>query len=93
MSSSSHLCQVFSQSRSNYLAFRTRVLLSLLLDLDTYSGVDSLGVFPLFFPLFFGCVSIFPLKMVAGIIAPKLKIFFLGLMRRDRFRSAGGLLI
>ena len=35
VSSSSHLCHVFSRSRSNSLAFRTRELLSLLLDLDT----------------------------------------------------------
>ena len=55
------------------------VLLRLLLDLDTYGGVDPLGVFPLF------------LKMVADIIAPKVSIIFLGLIRRgDRFRSVGG---
>ena len=45
------------QCRCNSLAFRTPVLLRLLLDLDTYGGVDPLGVFPLF------------LKMVADIIA------------------------
>ena len=42
------------------------VLLRLLLDFDTYAGVDPLGVFPLF------------LKMVADIIAPKLIIIFIG---------------
>ena len=63
----------FPQSRWNSLAFRTPVLLRLLLDLDTYGGVDPLGVFPLF------------LKMVADIIAPKSSIIFLGLMRRGSF--------
>ena len=38
----------FPQSRCNSLAFRTPVLLHLLLHLDTYGGVDPLGVFPLF---------------------------------------------
>ena len=38
----------FSQSRCNSLAFRTPILLRLLLDLDTYFGVDPLGVFLLF---------------------------------------------
>ena len=37
----------FPQSRCNSLAFRTPVLLRVLLDLDTYGGVDSLGVFTL----------------------------------------------
>ena len=52
----------FPQSRCNSLAFRTSVLLHLLLDLHTYGGVDPLGVFTLF------------LKKVADIIAPKLRI-------------------
>ena len=43
-----------------FFAFRTSVLLRLLLDIDTYEGVDPLGVFPLF------------LKKVADIIAPTL---------------------
>ena len=38
-------------------------------DLDTYGGVDPLGVFPLF------------LKMIADIIAPKLSIIFCRLIR------------
>ena len=38
----------FSQSRCNYLAFWTSVLLHLLLNLDTYGVVDPLGVFHLF---------------------------------------------
>ena len=54
----------FPQPRCNSLAFRTSVLLRLLLDLDTYGGVDPLGVFPLF------------LKTVADIIAPNLCIIF-----------------
>ena len=41
------------------MAFRIFVLLRLLLDLDTYGGVDPLGVFPLF-----------P-KKVVDVIAPK----------------------
>ena len=47
----------FPQLRCNYVPFWTPVILRLLLDLDTYGGVDHLGVFPLF------------LKMVADIIA------------------------
>ena len=38
----------FPQYRCNSLAFRTSVLLRLLLDLDTHGGVNPLGVFPLF---------------------------------------------
>ena len=53
------LLSCFPQSSCNSFPFLTPVLLHLLLDLDTYSGVDPLGVFPLF------------LKMVADIIAPK----------------------
>ena len=60
----------FPQSMCNSLAFLTPVLLLLLLDLDTYGGVDPLGVFPLF------------RKMVEDIIAPKLSIIFQGLIRR-----------
>ena len=63
----------FPQSRCNSLAFRTPVLMRLLLDLEKYGGVASLGVFPLF------------LKMVANIIAPKLSINFCGLIRRGSF--------
>ena len=46
------------------MTFRTSVFLRLLLDFDTYRGVDSLGVFHLF------------LKKVADIIDPKLSIIF-----------------
>ena len=63
----------FPQSRCISLVFRTPVLLRLLLDLDTYCGVDLFGVFPLF------------LKMVADIIAPKLCIIFPGLIRWGSF--------
>ena len=58
----------FPQSIYNYLVLRTSVLLHMLLDLDTYGGVDPLGVFPLF------------LKKVADIIAPRLSIIFRGLI-------------
>ena len=37
----------FPLSGCNSLAFRTAVLLHLLLDLDTYGGVDPLGVSPI----------------------------------------------
>ena len=59
----------FPQSRCNSLAFGTSVLLRLLLDLDTYGGVDPLGVVPLF------------LKKVEDIIASKLCIIFYMLIR------------
>ena len=38
----------FPQSRCNSSSCGTPVLLRLLLDLDTYRGVDPLGVLPLF---------------------------------------------
>ena len=63
----------FPQSRCNSLACRTHVLLRLILDLVTYSGVDPLGVFPLF------------LKMVVDIIAPKQIIIFHGQIHRGSF--------
>ena len=55
------------------MAFRTSVLLRLLLDLDTYVGVDPLDVFSQF------------IKMVSDIIAPKLSIIFRGLIRWGSF--------
>ena len=55
------------------MAFRTTVILRLLLDLDTCGGVDPLCVFPLF------------LKMGADIIALKVSIIFLGLIRQGSF--------
>ena len=61
------------QSRCNFLVLRTPVLLCQVLDLDTYGGVDPLGVFPLF------------LKIVADIIAPTLSIIFHGLIRQGSF--------
>ena len=45
----------------------------MLLELDTYEGVDPLGVFPLF------------LMMVADIIAPKQSIIFRRLIRLGSF--------
>ena len=70
----------FSQPRCNSLAFRTPVL-RLLLELDTYVGVDHLGVFPLF------------LKMVADIVAPKLIRIFEGSSVLHRTRCVGALLL
>ena len=57
----------------NSFAFRTSALLRLLLDLDTYGGVDPLGVFPLF------------LKKGADFISPKLSIIFRKLIRMGSF--------
>ena len=62
-----------NNNNNNSLAFRTPVLLRLLLDLDIYGGVKPLGVFPLF------------LKMVVDIIAPKLCIIFRWLISRGSF--------
>ena len=59
----------FPRPVCNSLAFRTSVLRRLLLDFDSYGGVDPLGVFPLFF------------KMVADIVAPKLSVIFRRLIR------------
>ena len=63
----------FPQSRCNFLAVRTSVLLRLLLDLDSCGSVDTSGVFPLF------------LKKVADIIALKLCIIFRRLIRLGSF--------
>ena len=63
----------FPQAMCNSLAFRTSVLLRLLLDLDTYGGVDPLCVFPVF------------LKKVADIIAQKLSIIFCTHIRQGSF--------
>ena len=71
----------FNQFRSNSLTFRTPVILRLHHDLDTYGGVDPLGVFSLY------------LKMVSDIIAPKLSIIFRELIRRGSFRSVDGQLM
>ena len=57
----------------NSLAFRTSVLRRLLLDLDSYGGVDPLGVSHLFF------------KMVADIVATKLSDNFRRLIRSGSF--------
>ena len=59
----------FSQSRCNSFGFRTPALLRLLLDLDTYGGVDPLLVFPLF------------LKIAADIFPPKLCIIVSGVQQ------------
>ena len=54
------------------MTFQTPVFLRLLLDLDTYGGVDPLAVFPLLF-----------YKDGCGYHFLKLSIFFRGLIRRD----------
>ena len=63
----------FPKSRCNSLTFRTFVILRLLLNLDTYGGVDPLGLFPLF------------LMKVADMIAPKLGVIYLSLNRLGSF--------
>ena len=68
----------FLQSWRYSLVFRIPVLLRLLLDLDTYVGVDRLGVFPQF------------LKIVVDIITPELNVIFRGQSVVDRFRSIFG---
>ena len=55
------------------LAFRSSVVKALLLDLDSYGGVDPVGMFPLFY------------KRVAGILAPKLSAVFRKLVREGSF--------
>ena len=62
-----------SQFRFNSLTFCTSVLLCLLLDLDTYGGVDPLGVFPLV------------LKKIAYNITQKLSITFRRLIHLGSF--------
>ena len=74
----------FPLSRCNFLAFRTPVLLRLLLDLDKFVCIDPLGMLPLF------------LKIVADIFfASKLSIinFSVGSSDKDRFWSVCGPLI
>ena len=63
----------FPQPWCNFLAFRTSVLLCLLLDLDTYGDIDPFCVFSLF------------LNKVVDIIAPKLSIIFSWLIRLGSF--------
>ena len=70
----------FLQSRCNSSTFRTSVFLRLLLDLDTYGGVDPFGVFSLF------------LKKVTDIIDPKRRMIFRKPIRRS-FPEVGGLLM
>ena len=54
-------------------AFRSSVILRLLLDLDEYGGVDPVGVFPQFF------------KKVADVISPRLARLFRILLRSGSF--------
>ena len=68
----------FLQSGCNSLAFRTSILLHLLLDLDTYGVVNPMGVFPLF------------IKKVADIIAPNISIIFRRLIRLGSFPECWG---
>ena len=69
VSSSSLLCLVFLSLAAILWPFGL-VLQRLILELDTYMGIDRLKVFPLF------------VKMIADIIAPKLSIIFHWLIRR-----------
>ena len=54
-------------------AFRSREVKRLLLDLDSYGGIDPLGVFPLF------------LKKTAVVLAPRLAVVFRRLLRLGSF--------
>ena len=54
-------------------AFRSREVKWLLLDLDSYGGTDPLGMFPLF------------LKKTAVVLAPRLAVVFLRLLRLGSF--------
>ena len=66
-----HSC--FPEAKLNSLAFRSREIKNLLLDLDAYGGVDPNGIFPLF------------LKKNAAYLAPKLAVIFRKLARRGSF--------
>ena len=55
------------------IAFRSAQVKSLLLELDSYGGVDGDGIFPLL------------LKECAGVIAPKLALLFRRLIRTGKF--------
>ena len=66
-----HSC--FPEARLTNLAFRSREIKDLLLDLDAYGGVDPNGIFPLV------------LKMNADCLAPKLAVIFRKLVRRGSF--------
>lgn len=54
-------------------AFRSSAVLKLLLDLDSYGGVDPLGFFPLFF------------KEIATVFSPKLSVLFRRLLKEGSF--------
>ena len=54
-------------------AFRSSEFKRLLLDLDHYGGTDPLGMFPLF------------LKRTADVLAPRLSVVFLWLLRLGSF--------
>ena len=64
----------FPQPRCNSVVIRTPVLLPLLVDLDTYGGLDPLGVFPL----------------SLNMIAPKQSIIFHRLMLLGSFPECSG---
>ena len=63
------------------IAFRSREVKRLLLDLNSYGGTDPLGMFPLF------------LKKTAVVLAPHVAVVFRQLLRLVAFLSAGEWLI
>ena len=63
----------FPEPRLTSLAFRSKLVESLLLDLDSYGGVDPMGIFPLF------------LKKTAKILAPKVSVIFRILIKNGSF--------
>ena len=79
------MCHTFVLFLSVYVQFfghpSNSLAIHILLDLNTYRGVDPLGVSPLF------------LKKVADIIAQKLSIVFGRLIRLGSFPESWGLLM
>ena len=63
----------FPEAKLSSMAFRSREIRNLLLDLDAYGGVDPNGIFPLFF------------VKTADFTAPKLSTIFRKLVRRGSF--------
>lgn len=68
-----HSC--FPEAKLTSLAFRSREIKALLMDLDAYGGVDPNGIFPLFF------------IKTADFLAPKLSVILRKLARRGAFST------
>ena len=68
-----HSC--FPEAKLSIIAFRSREIKSLLLDLGAYGGVDPNGIFPMFF------------IKTADFLAPKLSVILRKLARRGSFSA------